>query len=47
MVDINPLSHRPCAEILKMASYEPIMQSTIDCSAIPMIGCNNLADSQH
>ena len=33
MVDINPSSHRPCVEILKMASREPITQS--------MIGCEN------
>ena len=27
---IDPSSHRPCAEILKMASHEPIMRSIID-----------------
>ena len=31
MVDINPSSHRPRAEILKIASYKLIMQSIIDC----------------
>ena len=30
MVDINPSSHRPSAEIIKMASNKPIMQSMID-----------------
>ena len=30
MSDIIPSSHRPCAEIFKMASHQPIMQSIID-----------------
>ena len=30
MADISPSSHRPCEEIFKMASHEPIMQSIID-----------------
>ena len=46
MVDIIPSSQRrPCAEIFKMASYEPIMQSMIDCFGQTMIGCENGADS--
>ena len=38
MVDITPSSHRPCVEILKMASREPIM--------VRLNRCENWADSQ-
>ena len=30
LIDITPASHRPCAEIFKTVSDEPIMQSIID-----------------
>ena len=49
LIYITPSSRRPCAEIFKTASREPIVQSTIDSigSAKPTIGCGNRADCQH